>query len=474
MKTALAQTQGLPQPTMQDSRGKDFWLAFPQNAINEGGKSLNLKLFITSDRATDGTVSIPGLGESIPFHVNPSEIVPISLDSIAQLLVSEQVQKLGVHVQASNDVAVFGLSHRAASTDSYLGYPVKVLGTTYRAVGYHELRNGGESFTSQIAMVGTEDHTVVTVTLTADTRGGHHKGETFAVSLNQGETYMIQGSPISGHPNDLTGSLITSTKPIAFFIGHTCAQVPQDVTFCNQLIEMEPPIPSWGRQFYVGRFEDKAQYAMRVIPSEDNTEVFVDNKLVGKLSAGGYYENNHMVNNSFVTSSKPVLVTEYAQGSDADSIKVGDPCMMLITPTEQFLNYYRFATPINGDWHHYINLVVPLDAEGSLRVDGRSVPVRYFQKIGISRYGIAQYEVGFGSHSVSCDQPFGLYSYGFGVQEDNFDAYANDGGQLVKTVPLVQDTARPILELVSTNGSSSLALIARDDRLFDAGLAGIL
>ena len=459
--------------TMEDSRGKEFWLAFPQNAINDHNNSLVLKLFITSDKATDGTVSVPGLGETIPFHVKPSDIVQISLDSMAQLLLSEQPQKLGVHVTANNDVAVFGLSHRPASTDSYLGYPIKVLGTTYRALGYHELRNGAEAFTSQIAMIAIEDHTVVTITLTADTRGGHHKGETYSVQLNQGETYMVQGSALPGHPNDLTGTLVTSTKPIGFFIGHTCAQVPQEVTFCNQLIEMEPPIPSWGRQFYVGRFEDKTQYAMRVTASEDNTEVFVDNKLVSKLPAGGYYENNHMKDNSFVTASKPVLVAEYAQGSDADTIKVGDPCMMLITPTEQFVPYYRFATPINGDWHHYINLVVPLDAESSLRVDGRSVPSRYFKPIGISRYGIAQYEIGFGSHSVSCTEPFGLYSYGFGVQEDNFDAYANDGGQLVKTVPLVEDTMRPVLELVSQDASQSLALIARDDRLFDAGLAGI-
>ncbi len=212
---------------------------------------------------------------------------------------------------------------------------------------------------------------------------------------------------------------------------------------------------------------------MRVVASEDNTEVFLNNKRVAKLAAGGFYENNHLVDNSFVTASAPVLVAEYAQGSDADSIKVGDPMMILITPTEQFLNYYRFATPITGTWHHYINLVVPLGAEGSLRVDGRPVPIRYFKTIGISHYGIAQYEVGYGSHSVSCDQPFGLYSYGFGVAEDNFDAYGNGGGQLVKTVPLVADTARPVLELLSDDASRSLGLIARDDRLYDAGLSSI-
>jgi len=147
--------------------------------------------------------------------------------------------------------------------------------------------------------------------------------------------------------------------------------------------------------------------------------------------------------------------------------------MLLITPTEQFLNYYRFATPIKGEWLHYINLVVPMEALSSLRVDGRSVPSRYFKPIGISKYGVGQYEIGFGSHSVSCDKPFGLYSYGFGIGSENFDSYGNNGGQLVETIPIVSDTARPILELVSDDASRSLAMVARDDRLFDAGLASI-
>ncbi len=459
--------------TLEDSRGKEFWLAFPQNAVIEGNKTLSLKLFITSDRATHGVVSVPGLGEQIPFDLKASEIKEINLDTDIELLTSETVSHLGVHVVADNDVAVFGLSHRPASTDTYLGLPVKVLGTTYRALGYNSLQNGPTSFATEFAIVGTSDHTVVTISLKGDTRGGHRKGETFSVELNQGDAYFVHGTGNPDRPGDLTGSLITSTKPISFFVGHSCAQVPTSVSFCDQLLEMEPPIPSWGRQFYVGRLESKTEYAMRVMASEDNTEVFVNNKLVAKLRAGDFYGNDHMVDNSFVTASAPVLVAEYAQGSDADSIKVGDPFMMLIVPTEQFLNYYRFATPVNGDWHHYINLVVPLDAEGSLRVDGRTVPLRYFKKIGISRYGIAQYEIGFGSHAVSCDKPFGLYSYGFGVGSDDYDSYGNEGGQLVETVPAVRDTARPLLELESEDASLPLALIARDDRLFDAGMASI-
>lgn len=457
------------------NRGRDFWLAFPQNAILEqGGGGAEFMLFITSDREASGFVTVPELRIRIPFHLNPSDIRQILLDSTVQILESERVRKLGVHVESDNDVAVYGLSHRHASTDTYVGLPTNVLGTAYRAIGYYANPNtGGQGLATEFTIVSTQDHTVVTMSLAADSRGGRKAGETFSIELNQGDTYMVHGNTQARKRSDLTGSLITSTKPIAFFVGHSCAQIPPEVSFCDQLLEQEPPIPSWGRQFYVGRFEGKSQYVIRAMASEDNTQVFLDNHLVAKLNAGQFYENNHLADNSFITASAPILVAEYAQSADADSVKMGDPFMLLITPTEQFLNYYRFATPVNGDWYHYINLVVPLDAEASLKVDGRTVPIRKFTPIGISRYGIAQYEVGYGSHAVSCDKPFGLYSYGFGVLKDNYDSYGNCGGQLVETVPIVADTARPVLELISDDALRSLPLIARDDRLFDVGLAKI-
>ncbi|MDP4220059.1 MAG: outer membrane beta-barrel protein [Bacteroidota bacterium] len=457
-----------------ESRGKDFWVCFPQNAKNEFGAFMNFRLYITGDKETRGTVTIPGLGITKTFFLNANQILPVEIDTIAQVFGSDQILKLGVHVVTDNPVAVYGLSNRKASTDTYLAYPTNVLGTSYRGACYYALAGTEDAFTSQISFVATDNNTNVTITLTGNTKGGRHAGETFSVSMQQGDVYQLQGTTRGDAKSDLTGTLVTSSKPIAFFTGHICAQVPPNVNFCDQLLEEEPPIPSWGRQFYVGRFESKSEYVVRVISSEPGTQVFVNNQVVAKLkNAGEFYENNHLVENSLITTNKPVLVAEYAQSSDADSVKVGDPFMLFITPTEQFLKYYRFVTPVKGDWHHYVNLVVPNDAISTLKLDGRLIPPKFYKTIGISRYAIAQYEIGYGSHFVSCDLPFGLYSYGFGVAGDNYDSYGNNAGQLVETIPDMKDTVRPTLEIVSDDGKGPLALIARDDRIFDAGLASI-
>lgn len=454
-----------------ESRGKDFWLCFPQNARYEIGL-INLKLYITGDRNTRGVVSIPGLRFKKEFVLSAQQIISVDLDSAVQITQSEKVMDLGVHVEADNPVAVFGLSNRKASTDTYLALPTDVLGTSYRAIGYHP-PSADPTFSTQFNIVATEDNTNVVISLTGDTKGGRRQGETFVVQLNRGQVYGVQGGYAQNRRGDLTGTLVTSTKPIGFFVGHSCAQIPQEFNFCDQLLEMSPPIPSWGRQFYVGKIESKERYAMRVVASEDSTQVFMNNRLVARMNAGDFYENSELVDNTFVTSSKPILVAQYATSFDADVNKVGDPFMILITPTEQFLNYYRFVTPVRGDWHHYINLVVPLEGLASLRVDGAIWPAKYFRTIGISKYAIAQIEIGYGSHNVSCDLPFGLYSYGFGVGNDNFDSYGNIGGQFVESIPIIPDTVRPALELVSDDASTLLALIARDDRLFDAGLKTI-
>ncbi len=459
-----------------ESRGKDFWVCFPQNAKSgENSSSLTFKLYITGDKTTRGVVTIPGLGITKNFALNASDVISVEVDSIAQVFGSDVTQKLGIHVTSENPIAVYGLSSRKASTDTYLAYPTAVLGTAYRAVGYYPLGGGQEgSFSTQQTIVATENNTNVTVTLAGDTKGGRRAGETFSVQLQQGDVYQLQSATAPGKKTDLTGSLFTSNKPIAFFAGHTCAQVPADVNFCDQLLEMEPPVSSWGRQFYIGRFESRQEYAIRVVSSEPNTQVFMNNQLVAKLNnAGEFYENNHVKDNAYLTTNKPVVVAQYAQSSAADTLQIGDPFMLFVTPTEQFLPGYRFLTPIKGDWHHYINLVVPTDAIGSLKLDGQGGFNKYFKPIGISRFSIAQIEIGFKSHVVVCDKPFGLYSYGFGVAGDNYDSYGNNGGQLVATIPDVLDTIPPSLELVSDNADLPLALIARDDRLFDVGLRSI-
>ena len=58
---------------------------------------------------------------------------------------------------------------------------------------------------------------------------------------------------------DPTGTRITSTRPIAVFTGHECANIPVGTTeACDHVVQQVPPQLTWGRRFFtipvVGRY----------------------------------------------------------------------------------------------------------------------------------------------------------------------------------------------------------------------------
>ena len=62
-----------------------------------------------------------------------------------------------------------------------------------------------------------------------------HLVHTFTARLNQ----------------DITGVLVNSTKPIGVYAGHSCAFVPQNVFYCDHMVEQIPPVSELGKEHIV-------------------------------------------------------------------------------------------------------------------------------------------------------------------------------------------------------------------------------
>ena len=466
------------------TEGREFWVVFQKNfrdfETDEASKKLTptqpleLELFITSSRRARGYVEVAGIGFRRDFVVEGGEVISIPVDSAAQLKSSEKIEDLAVHIVSDQAIAVYGLSHRWQTTDTYLAYPVDVLGTEYRAIGYKWL---ADDLLSQFAVIATEDETEVTITPSNRTKMGKPAGRPFTITLDRGEVYQVIPEFRPTSKSDLTGSTITSTKPIAVFSGHNCAYVPdQAYKACNILVEQMPPTRSWGRQFFVGTLAGRSSSVIRVLANEDETEVFENNSRVATLAAGEYYENANLKVNTMLTSSKPVLVAQYAKGYTAPdpftrrADSVGDPMMIVVAPTEQFLSSYRFATPVTGTWEHYINLIVPTESIRSMKLNGESINPDRFAVFGISRYSIAQIKLGYGTYAISGDKPFGLYSYGFGYADKIYDAYGNGGGQSMLQVIEIPDRIAPMISAWNDLFTRGVQGIVRDDRLNDSGV----
>ena len=197
------------QSGVPDSYGREFWLAFDANyEIND---TTALTLYLTAPRDTAGLIEVPGLGVSLPFTVTADEITAVGLPTSVMLGMTDvagSAEPRAIHVSADDEVVVYGLNRTKYTTDAYLGQPVDTTGTRYRVSSYGSGYGG-----SEFSAVATRNATSVTVTPSAAV-AGHAAGEPFTVKLDVGEAIELRTGA-----GDLTGSLVTSDKPVAVSAG---------------------------------------------------------------------------------------------------------------------------------------------------------------------------------------------------------------------------------------------------------------
>jgi len=465
---SLYSQQATTSNEYKNSEGKEFWICFQKNYKESKQSSsrdeLQLELFISGDNNAKVTIEIKGINFKTEVNVKKDQVLNIPLPVEAQVLSSEQVEPLGISIKSDNPITVYGLNRRFQTTDSFLCFPIEVLGKEYRAIAYYV----SDGLMSQFAIVATENNTEVNILPSVHTTK-NQANQLYKVRLNRGEVYQVVARNDPSNKCDLSGSIIKANKKIAVFSGHQCAYVPQKILACNHLIEQMPPVPSWGKHFYIGKLQGRSFYTYRVLANEPDTRIFEDDKLIKTLKIGEFYESISN-RNIQITADKPVLVAQYSQGfRNSDSI--GDPMMIMVSPTQQFLKHYRFATPVNGQWRHYINVVSPSNSVGTILLNGKQVDTTKFVVFGKSRYSIACIEVPFGTHIIQGALPFGMYSYGFGFGKDAYDAYGTMAGQSFVDYEPAVDSLPPIAKCENLNSYAELTFW--DDRVDDTGILSI-
>lgn len=419
----------LPALAAPDSKGTDFWLMF--NANYSGAQQLSL--FITADVPTTGEVTIPGLGFSTPFSVTPPAVTTVVIPLGAEVRTSDVVESKGIHVTALNEVTVYGLNRIPYTTDAYLGLPTDILGTEYIVLAY---KGGG----TQFAIAAVQNGTTVTITPSVTT-GGRTGGIPYNIAMNQGQTYQLTNT---GGAADLSGTIITSDKPIAVFGSNRCVNIPPGYGYCDHIVEQLPPTVTWGKNFVTIPLARRMNGdTFRFLASTDGTTVSVNGAVVAALNRGQLHERI-ITGPAQITSDQPILVAQYSNGRTFDGI-TGDPFMMLIPPFEQFLGGYTVSTPASGFVFNHINVVAPSAAVGAITLDGSPIPSSSFVTIGSSGFSGAQLSVSLGSHTLSGPLPFGVFVYGFNTD----DSYGYPGG--LSLAPVVRVTHISLAPKTATN-----------------------
>ncbi len=502
-----------------DSKGTDFWIAFPPNYHNDGiGASDSLYIYIVAEEPTSGEIRYSDVnGKSYVKSFVISDISNIYtfgiqsryfelkgfndngfiLDNNDKTSQNEVIAPQSFHITSQKDIGVYALEQAITTSEAFLALPTDVLGKEYFVVAYNsDGRSGGinsidgSSTPSQFVIVASEDNTEITITPKVPTR--RYGSMQQQITLKKGDVYLVQAeiSLKAGLQNDLTGSFVQSTKPIAVFGGQQRTKLPVEESKLSSrdcIIEQIPPLSTWGKSYLLTPYPQPPSITAlgsdiyRVLAAQDNTDIFINGVKLTTLQRGGVYQGN-LTTAGEITGSKPILVAQFkktsTETSAGNSTQYSDPFMMILPPTEQFLRFYRFISAEAYDDdnpggvyknYEYATLIVPNSAKTSVKFDGKQTSQNSFSPIGSSRFSYIFIKTTVGTHTVECDSAIGLLVYGYGKA----NSYGYVGGmsyrQINKKMPdliLSNDCfSRKIIAPGVYDGGNRIASIVLDSNI---------
>ncbi|PFX22514.1 Fibroblast growth factor receptor 1 [Stylophora pistillata] len=319
----------------------------------------NNVLYISSFEDGLVRVHVPSLTEfpekSYPLSAGGSTIVKLSGGVRTNCNSGSEIKK-GIRITAAKPISVQGLVDATPDVEGFLGLPVDALGTFYIAATYHPVIN------AIIQVVATTDDTNVTITLRTKGRVQYEdkwygNGAVLSENLNYLDVFQILAD------QDLTGTIIRSTKPIAVFTGNDCTMVPENQLPCNHLVEQIPPVSLWGKVFVTNPTPWGDEF--HVVAANQNTAVFVDSQNKGSLNEGEKYKIDASWEKSLVIStSQPSLVMQYSKTGNS-------PSMNVVPPVQWFTNDYTVHVSQDGQGNTFncsVNIIIDTSLRSDLRV----------------------------------------------------------------------------------------------------------
>ena len=424
-----------------DNMGKEFILGFIEASRASKGDPSNipLKLFITTPSQASVSVSISAplagnLYSGDTITVTKGVIKQVTLPKSLRLQGTERSNK-AVQIVSSEEIVVFGINQADKSTDGFLGIPVDVLGMQHFVPSFFS--NVLDFYKSAIVIAGTHDGTELSIRIKS-TYGGsvyferrnYGNGNWLNTTIDRFETIQLLCR------GDLTGTFVQSSQRVSVFGGSTVTNIGSG-TSRDHIEEQIPPLNVWGKRFAIFPVPDTNPNLIRVLASEDNTVVSVNNQVKRTLQSGEFYETN---TNAFsvCTANKPVLTVQYIPSGTCQSDKIipgchnGDPAMTLVPPLEQSNVLYTFLTPLssqNVDFENLFMFMLQGSDYNGLTLDRKPVPNRDFFGIVHKNNVTSGYiKIPPGSHTIghsSGPVPFGGILYG-GIL---YESYAFPVGQ---------------------------------------------
>jgi len=204
-----------------------------------------------------------------------------------------------------------------------------------------------------VQIVAKEDDTEIEIRPTAQIQDdrdfvGAPKGGPATYRLNRGQYLQI------AQPEELTGSIVTSSKPTTVFGAHSCMWLPEDTLACDTAQQQIPSFAQWGSEYavvgHLPRLGDSEESPYRIVAAVDGTELTYDpapppgapTKLAGGEVATFWTRDPFVVRAQ--DTEHPIYVASYMTGCNyvSPAFTTGDPEFVNVVASAQYLNDYRF------------------------------------------------------------------------------------------------------------------------------------
>ncbi|KAM4016701.1 IgGFc-binding protein-like isoform 2-T2 [Anomaloglossus baeobatrachus] len=389
--------------------GEKFMITFMQNGPpNVSNQNKDLRISGTMDKTN---VTIQVLGGAFPRNIS----VVVNSRTTVSVTLPESVEIRGnvnfnnpVYVTSDAPITVLSMNSRQQSAETSVVYPLSALGTKYCLVTPKTGASGTSKVFSVIA--GPEEATVEIDLKGSVQINSQRYAANSVATVNLPAFHGIQ--VLSSE--DLTGSQVRSTKPVAVWSGHTCAQKN---TGCNHVYEQLQPVSSWGKHYLVAplSFQKNADLVYVVAAGKTEVNYFVDTTQKKEtMVAGQVLEIEQSTTPLRIEASSPVEVTFFNTGGRATRFEY-DPFLMNIIDVDHYcISYYLYG---QRGIDNYAIIIAERSAIADIRFDGRSLQHLKWTEIPGTDYRWLEHNYGNSLTSHRVEHPskaFGLQSVGIG------------------------------------------------------------
>lgn len=267
------------------SQGKEFYICFPLND-NRAQPVTAREIYIASSRNTriryecQGTVKV--------FNLQAMKVLVLKEPDVAlpEVSESEVISNDVIRLTSPDPISVYVYNGKVVTSDGYLAIPVQSWGTEYMHLSWPDF-NEFRSWKSGFCIIAAYRDTRVSIQLrrpnigefgltNARTEKGRRYGDSWTVTLQPGQCYIVQGDGTTRGEFDLSGSIVRANKPIGFLSFHQRTMIPSCCIWNGRdhMIEMLPPTSTWGRTYVSVEYE-RGGYGdfFRVVALEDGTNI---------------------------------------------------------------------------------------------------------------------------------------------------------------------------------------------------------